>query len=289
MSSEWREEIIDTKKRRLYIPGAVPGRDFIVASIISVFFFSCETPVEPEEETDPVTDITFNYLQEDEKIFTSAKLKDPFNGDNLVFAQLIWYGTNGFNQTTPDSFFLSDNGDFGDILKKDNVYSVKIPIEDLGDTNSILYGDTGIVYLQVLAHYDDNVEAKVDSFDLGNINPKFLWIDAPDTLNLPDSGFARLVDIKAKVTDANGVDDIQWVGFTSRHVEPDTMLNNGNHVYLFDDGKEDHGDTAVGDSVYSILISFPYNAKTGELEWRFRVQDQSNAFRDTSHFVVVLE
>lgn len=268
----------------------MPGRDFILVFIISGLFLSCETPVEPETETDPITELTFRYLQDEGKIFTSARLTDPFNGVGLAFARLVWYGTNGLEHDAPDSIFLNDNGDFGDILKNDHVYSRKLSMVDFSDTNSIAYEDTGIVYLKVLANYaNDSVYTAVDSFHLGNLKPKFLWIDAPDTLVLPDSGLARLVDIRAEVKDANGIEDIRWVGFTSRHVDPDTMLNNGDYIFMFDDGQIDHGDVTSGDGIHSTVISFPYNAKTGEIEWAFRVQDQSNAFDDTTHIVLVLE
>ncbi len=264
---------------------------FAILSILTGIFLSCDTPVQFEDETDPIEKITFSYLQDEAEIYVAADLKDPFNGVTLDSVHLLWYGKNGFSHDAPDDTSLYDSGNFGDILAGDNKYSRKVGLSTLSDTNTITYEDTGQVYLEVYAYYRNNmIYTLADSFGLQNLIPNFMWVDAPDTLVLPDSGFSIIKDIRAKVYDPNGMNDIKWVGFNSRHVEPDTMLNNGNYIYLFDDGDEDlHGDVAEGDSVYTVRINFPWYAKTGLIEWGFRVQDFKDDYSEISHLVLILE
>lgn len=286
------KEMIDTIKQYIYILFLMLRRQFIFPLIAMGFFVSCETPVESEKQTDPLTNITFSYLQEEEKIFTSAKVKDPFNGLSLLFVQLLWYG---LKYETPDSIFLNDNGDFGDILKNDDVYSRKLSVQDLD--NALTYGDTGDVYFDVIAMYSDS--SLVDStfsFSLGNIIPNLDWIQAPDTLSLPITGI--LTDtIRVKVTDADGLEDIKWVGFTS--LKPDgTYANKGNPIYLYDDGGEKilyepynltSGDSVKGDGIYSYVLLLDPSVTPGSYLWTFRAQDVSNAYSNTITHTLILQ
>jgi len=287
--------MIDTIKKNLYISVVMLGRQIIFPLIVTVFFASCETPVEPERETDPITDITFSYLQEEEKIFASVKLKDPFNGISILFVRLIWYSTHGLNYDAPDSIYLNDNGDFGDILKSDNIYSRKLRNQDL--VNTLTYGDTGTVYLSMIAMYYDNTSySLVDSFSLGNIIPRIDWIQAPDTLLLPTTGI-ETDTIRVKVTDADGLEDIKWVGFTSQKPNG-TYANRGNPIYLYDDGGEvilyepynlTSGDSAKGDGIYSYVLILDTSAATGSYIWTFRAQDLSNAYSNTITHTLILQ
>ena len=142
----------------------------------------------------------------------------------------------------------------------------------------------------MVTHYE-GAESHTDSasFSLGNIFPRFLMIDAPDTLTLPDSGFAQLIPVRAEVEDANGPEDIHWVGFTSKRLSDGIMLNQGNYIFMVDTGDTTYGDVTKNDGIFSTLVSFPYNASTGQLEWRFRVQDLSGGFKDSSKVVLVKE
>ena len=42
--------------------------------------------------------------------------------------------------------------------------------------------------------------------------------------------------MKATVYDGDGLETIKWVGFTSYSLRDDEMMNNGNMIYLYDDG-----------------------------------------------------
>ena len=65
------------------------------------------------------------------------------------------------------------------------------------------------------------------------------------------------------------------------------MLNQGNYIFMVDTGDSTYGDVTIGDGIFTALVSFPYNASTGQLEWRFRVQDLSGGFSDSSKVVLV--
>lgn len=271
--------------------------------IISLFFlgffvFSCEAPLQSVEETDPIESIQFSYLQEDQRIFVAAKIKDPFNNIAADFVQLVWYGMNGLTYNFPDSIFLNDNGDFGDILQSDKTYSRKIDISDLDSTNSLVYEDTGTVYLKIIAQYKNNTTHILsDSLSLGNIIPQIVSISVSDTLFLPASGY-DLDTLRMTVTDANGTKDLRWAGYKS--LKPDgTYANNGNLIFLYDDGGTEilyqsdlitltSGDSVAGDGIFSyILLLFP-NTTVGTYVWTFYAQDMSYAYSiPVEHTVVV--
>ncbi len=254
----------------------------------TIFWLSCTTPVQVPDQTDPIERIDFAYLQEEEKLYLGALMKDPFNGDRITSVSAAWYGTSQFGAVSPDSVILTDTGVNGDILYGDGLYAKKVKVASL--RNKIVYGNTGKVYLKISARYEQGTTHELaDSFSLGNIYPRFLMIDTPETLQLPDSGLAKLITVRAQAEDANGLDDIQWVGFTSKRLSDGVMLNQGNYIYLVDTGDSDFGDVTKGDGIFTTLVSFPYNASTGQLEWRFRVQDWKGGYDDSSKVVVVEE
>ena len=95
--------------------------------------------------------------------------------------------------------------------------------------------------------------------------------------------------VSAAILDPNGVNDVNWVGFTSMHVGPDTLLNRGNLIYLYDDGGSvvlyppdlDSGDAVADDGTFSFAIPIygvqnnTNQTKTGLFRWSFQGADQS--------------
>jgi hypothetical protein len=258
-----------------------------VALLTTLWWLSCTSPVQVPDQTDPIERIDFSYLQEEGKIYMGALVKNPFNGANIRYVTAAWHGTKKFTAGLPDSIILGDTGNFGDILKGDNLYAISKNSFSFS-LNPISLSDTGEVYLKVVTHYE-GAESHTDSasFSLGNIFPRFLMIDAPDTLTLPDSGFAQLIPVRAQAEDANGLKDIHWVGFTSKRLSDGIILNQGNYIFMVDTGDTTYGDVTKNDGIFSTLVSFPYNASTGQLEWRFRVQDLGGGFSDSSTVVLV--
>lgn len=275
---------------------------YLILQWTLIFFIACNPPVASEdEEVDPISNVIFSYLQEDEQVFISASIKDPFNGDSLVSVALVWYGTGGFEQTE-DIVPLVDNGNFGDILSSDGVYSRKL--SSTGSDGYFLnqpltYEDSGKVYLTIRAQYEVQGEVSVsDSFHLGNINPEILFITVPDTIEVPASDL-NYDTLMVSVADANGLDDISWVGY--RSLKPDSgYANNGNFIYLYDDGGDSviyddgmititSGDSAEGDGIYSyVLVVYP-NVVTGTYHWTFQASDLNGAMSDTVHQKVIVK
>ena len=287
------EEMIDTVRRDAYIPSPMMKKPVAILVMTLAFWISCEVPVEPKVETDPVGDIVFTYLQDQAEVYVSAGFEDPFNGVSVSYVRLLWYGIRGLNHDDPDSIFLNDHGDFGDILRDDNVYSRKIPTGDL--KNALTYTDTGDVYLEVSAMYlDSALYALADSFSLGNIIPRIDSLDAPDTLRIPASGL-RTDTIRVWVSDADGLEDIKWVGF--RSLRPDgTYANRNRPIFLYDDGGEvillepdiTSGDLIEGDGIYSYVVVLHSQTTPGSYIWTFQAQDLGNAYSNVvTHTVSV--
>ena len=259
--------------------------------ILSIFYFKCSAPTQTSDEIHPIESIDFNYLQNEDKIYMATELKNPFNGLNLRYVSLAWHGQTNFSSSA-DSFFLADSGQLGDILKGDNIFSLSKELSSI-IINPISLSDTNRVHIKIIAHYDDG-NSYIDSskFSLGNLWPIFTSFDLPDTLTRPsETGSANLINIKVGIDDPDGKEDIQWVGFLSFKNENNnlTPLNNGNYLYLDDTGDIlHHGDEIANDGIFSTLVQLPYNATTGNLDWKFRVQDISGGFRDSTKRIVVL-
>ncbi|MBF89773.1 MAG: hypothetical protein CMG75_09030 [Candidatus Marinimicrobia bacterium] len=256
-----------------------------------VYWLSCTTPLQVADQTDPIERIDFSFLQEEGNIYIGALVKNPFNGNDLRYVSTAWFGLNNIDAVAADSIILGDVGAKGDILINDNLHAIKVKPGSLGPlSNKLAYTDTGIVHLKIVAHYEEGKTFELaDSFSLGNIYPRFLSFDIPDTLTLPDSGLAKLITIHTEVEDPNGLDDIQWVGFRSKLLDENRMLNNGEYIYMDDTGDTISGDLTNGDGVFSRIIAFPYDAVKGKIEWRFRVQDWKGGFDDSTKVVIVKE
>jgi len=216
---------------------------------------------------------------------------------------VFWYGTD-VDRTTPDDLELKDEGENGDILKDDGLYSLKV-INNTLTQNPLSEIDTGRVYMEFQATYGNNEPIMVkDSFNLGNIIPLISSISAPDTIFLPDSGGVKFELVTAEVHDADGPEDIRGVGFVSYHVEGDSFLNEGNIINLYDDGSEviiyepnfTSGDVDPNDGTYSFKIPVfgPGNpdpalqTKTGTFDWIFEAMDMAHTYSDTViHRIIV--
>ena len=212
-----------------------------------------------------------------------------------------WYGTK--EEYDPDSLILKDNGMNGDIIAEDDIYTLKFQ-NDSTVINNTLGGDSGSVYINILAIYVGQTEKKSASFKIGNIIPRIISIASPDTITRPAGATLSLHLVSASVFDADGLDNIKWVGFTSYHVEGDSMMNKGNYIYLYDDGSENiiylpditSGDITSSDGTYSFKIPVfgsgntdpEYQTKTGTFRWEFITQDKEDEYSlPITHEVVI--
>ena len=276
--------------------------------ITALIFWGCPDSASTPDLDSPLGELQFNYLQNDQILYFAIDVASSYRTSSLdiTSTKLKWFGTEKTN--TPDLLQLKDDGEDGDILKDDGLYSLKINNDSLDLSNPIEYDlKTGKVYLKFEATYGNGLTPFMveDSFYLDNIIPQIETITAPDTIFLPESGSVIFQLVTAKVKDANGPNDIRRVGFFSYHVDESTFLNEGNIINLYDDGSEvilyepnfTSGDEYPNDGTYSFKIPVfgPGNSdpeletKTGEFWWIFDAVDMANTHSNPDTHTVVVE
>ena len=248
-----------------------------------------------------ISDTQFNFHQNTNQLYMSTKVQPEQNGQILDKVMVEWYGTSLDN--TPDSLTLVDDGTNGDIISFDDIYTLKIGNDTLSIHNT-LGDDSGNVYLNINAIYIGNTERQISSFRIGNIIPRIMSISADTLIVRPSGATLSLHLVSATVFDADGLDNIKWVGFTSYHVQGDSMMNNGNYIYLYDDGSSNviylpditSGDLISGDGAFSFKIPVfgsgntdpSYQTKPGTFRWDFIAQDKNDEYSlSSSHEVVI--
>lgn len=269
--------------------------------ILILFFCGCTVKDSDDDSVAYISDAQFNFHQDVNMLYVSAKVLPEAEGKILDNVIVEWYGTK--EENAPDSLILKDNGMDGDIIAEDDIYTLKFQ-NDSTVINNTLGDDSGSVYINILAIYVGQTEKKSSSFKIGNIIPRIISIASPDTITRPSGATLSLHLVSATVFDADGLDNIKWVGFTSYHVEGDSMMNKGNYIYLYDDGSENiiylpditSGDVTSSDGTYSFKIPVfgsgntdpEYQTKTGTFRWEFITQDKSDEYSlPTTHEVVI--
>jgi len=279
--------------------------------LCALIFWGCPDSASTTDTDSPLGEPQFTFLQDDQILYFAIDVDNPFNGSPLQTAVVYWSGTDTTDRApdnlpiNADELHLNDDGISGDIIKNDDLYSLKEPNDLLTLIHPIDSSDIGKVSVVFQATYGNGSSFMVeDSFYLGNIIPIIVSISAPDTIFLPDSGGVTFELVKARVHDANGLDDIRRVGFVSFYVDDSTFLNEGNIINLYDDGSEviiyepnfTSGDEVANDSTYSFRIPVfgPGNqdpalkTKTGTFDWIFEAMDMANTYSDTMiHRIIV--
>ena len=272
----------------------------ILLSIL--FFVGCGVEDKNEDSVIYISDPQFNFHQDVNKLYISAMVLPQINGKILDNVIVEWFGTN--QENVPDSLILKDGGVNGDIIAGDDIYTLKFQ-NDSPIISNTLGDDSGSVYINILAVYVGQTEQRSASFKIGNIIPRILSIASPDTIIRPSGATLSLHLVSATVFDADGLDDIKWVGFTSYHVEGDSMMNKGNYIYLYDDGSENiiylpditSGDITSGDGTYSFKIPVfgsgnedpEYQTKAGTFRWEFVTQDKEDEYSLTATHEVIIQ
>ena len=270
--------------------------------LVTLFFIGCGVKDTDEDSANYISEIQFNFHQDVNKLYVSATVLPELDGKILDNVMVEWFGTN--QENAPDSLILKDGGVNGDIIADDDIYTLKFQ-NDSSIINNTLGDDSGSVYINIFAIYVGQIEKRSASFKIGNIIPRILSIASPDTIIRPSGATLSLHLVTATVFDADGLDDIKWVGFTSYHVEGDSMMNKGNYIYMYDDGSENiiylpditSGDIASGDGTYSFKIPVfgsgnedpDYQTKTGTFQWEFVAQDKDNEYSLTATHEVIIQ
>ena len=270
--------------------------------VVILFFVGCGVEDKNEDSTIYISDPQFNFHQDVNKLYVSAMVLPEIDGKILDNVIVEWFGTN--QENIPDSLILKDGGVNGDIIAGDDIYTLKFQ-NDSSIISNTLGDDSGSVHINILAVYVGQTEQRSASFKIGNIIPRILSIASPDTIIRPSGATLSLHLVSATVFDADGLDDIKWVGFTSYHVEGDSMMNKGNYIYLYDDGSENiiylpditSGDITSGDGTYSFKIPVfgsgnedpEYQTKAGTFRWEFVTQDKEDEYSLTATHEVIIQ
>ena len=272
--------------------------------LIFITFFSC-TETEPIYLENPISNPTFTFMQDQNTVYFSAKFKKEYQDEILDSTFVRWYGPDIAGSF--DVIVLNDDGVNGDIISGDNIFSRKIQntsfsIHPITDTDtSFLFADFTAVY------GGSNFVGLLDSAKIGNLIPKIIEIFADTLIYRPEGRNINLTKVKAMVSDGDGLETIKWVGFTSFSLRDNEMMNNGNMIYLYDDGNTEilyppdftSGDSIKGDGLYTFLIPIygdgfgtePLDdtTRTGSFRWRFTAQDIANDYSQTVDHVIVIQ
>ena len=271
-------------------------------SLVGLFMvLSCDEP-QKDDVVSILSDSQFTFHQDQNKIYFAINAAKTMNGIQIDSVTLDWYGSSRSN--TKDVLTLNDDGFDGDIIMNDDLYSIKI-LNDSTVIKNILKDDSGFVFLDFNAIYDSEVLLIRDSMKIGNIIPRIISINAPDTINRPSDATISLETISAEVFDTDGLETIKWVGFTSFHIDGDSIMNNGNYIYLHDDGSEiilyepniTSGDETKDDGVFSFRIPIygqgftepGFQTKTGRFVWRFAAQDLLNDYTNIVEHEIIIQ
>jgi len=270
--------------------------------LFSILFYSCdEQPILLEEKKDPISDPQFFYMKDSESLFFSALFQSEHEGNQLTNTLVHWMGE---SESMGDTILLNDKGLHGDIIPFDGIYSRIVP-NNSDSINTIITPEIkSEVYYQFLGHYGHEIITLYEYSQIENNPPVIQNVSIPDTIVRPTGSGYDHVLVVAEVSDGNGIDDIVNCGFTSLHFGPDTLLNHGNPIWLYDDGGTVEifpglfsGDETKGDGQFSIQIPIfgsgnsnpSLQTKTGIFLWTFTAKDKSNEFSSPVEHTVVVE
>jgi len=269
--------------------------------ILVLIYLACSDEKNQNSE-DLILNPSFSFLQDVNKLYFSVTIGSVYQGNALDGVIVLWYGINLGSQA--DTISLNDLGTNGDIIMNDDIFSRKISNNSPGLKND-LTDVTGRVYMEYVATFGSELVTLRDSVLIGNIIPRIESVVADTVIQRPSDATVSLHLIKAQVFDADGLDNIKWVGFTSYHVEGDSMMNSGSPIYLHDDGSEiilyepniTSGDSAKGDGLYSFRIPVygtgfedpNFQTKSGTFKWRFQAQDKANDYSNMVEHEIVIQ
>ena len=269
--------------------------------ILALVYLACSDEKNQNSE-DPILNPSFSFLQDVNKLYFSVTVGSVYQGNSLDEVVVLWYGIN--LGSPADTISLYDLGTNGDIIMNDDIFSRKIS-NNLPGLKNDLTDATGRVYMEYVATFGSEFVTLRDSVLIGNIIPRIESVVADTVIQRPSDATVSLHLIKAQVFDADGLDNIKWVGFTSYHVEGDSMMNSGSPIYLHDDGSEiilyepniTSGDSARGDGLYSFRIPVygtgfedpNFQTKSGTFKWRFQAQDKANDYSNMVEHEIVIQ
>jgi len=275
---------------------------FLSDKILMVFgfFLLCCSEVEENMDLNPISNPQFTYDQRTNKLYFGSNIEKRYEGSLIDSAYAYWYGSD--KNGSADFIKLNDNGEYGDILKEDLFFARKINNNNL--VSNILTDADSLVFIEYVAFYGSESISLLDSSKIGNRIPQILDILIPDTIYRPIGNTISLVTVKAEVNDPDGNETIKWVGFTSYSLSDSSIMNNGNIIYLYNDGGSvilyppnfTSGDESADDDIFTFKVPIygteyvgSDSTRTGVFRWRFTAQDLANDYSKNLDHVIVIQ
>ena len=224
---------------------------------------------------------SFRYAVGDSVITIFLNINSP-EGIAEVFCNIIASDESKLNV---NPVLLLDNGSSanGDVTAGDNKFTALFPLSRLNPvgTYTIIYfitnneGNTKQVALHQF--YYDNGQT--------NVAPVISEVlITPDTVVVTDT---TAIQTAAKVTDNNGLNDIESVYFIV--YKPDGTTNNF-QTAMFDDGNtEDYGDVMAGDGIFSRTIQVDQSNDKGTYRFEFIAKDRGGLSSNTINYFVLIQ
>ena len=263
---------------------------FHILFLFAILFWACPGPT---GETDPntITNQQFTFHQDFNQLYYGVTVEETYTLENLSKVSINWYGTSRSN--SPDTLTLYDDGTNGDILMGDGLHGLKIANDSTNITN-ILGDDSGHVYMDFVATYKTETVTVSDSFRIGNIIPRFLSISFPDSMPHPtEPNYYAIDSIFVSVFDPYGLKDIRSCYLMLK--KPDgSFANNGQPIYLKDDGVKSSENISIWDSkandgIFTRLITIGYENPLGKYYGIFYLYDWGGLSSTHMDSVVVYE
>ena len=263
---------------------------FHILFLFAILFWACPGPT---GETDPntITNRQFTFHQDINQLYYGVIVEETYTLENLSKVSINWYGTSRSN--SPDTLTLYDDGTNGDILMGDGLHGLKI-VNDSTNITNILGDDSGHVYMDFVATYKTETVTVSDSFRIGNIIPRFLSISFPDSMPHPtEPNYYAIDSIFVSVFDPYGLKDIRSCYLMLK--KPDgSFANNGQPIYLKDDGVKSSENISIWDSkandgIFTRLITIGYENPLGKYYGIFYLYDWGGLSSTHMDSVVVYE
>ena len=263
---------------------------FHILFLFAILFWACPGPT-GETDPNPITNRQFTFHQDINQLYYGVTVEETYTLENLSKVSINWYGTSRSN--SPDTLTLYDDGTNGDILMGDGLHGLKIANDSTNITN-ILGDDSGHVYMDFVATYKTETVTMSDSFRIGNIIPRFLSISFPDSMPHPtEPNYYAIDSIFVSVFDPYGLKDIRSCYLMLK--KPDgSFANNGQPIYLKDDGVKSSENISIWDSkandgIFTRLITIGYENPLGKYYGIFYLYDWGGLSSTHMDSVVVYE
>jgi len=252
-----------------------------------LFLFSCGK-TDPSAESDPVTDITFSYVQSANKLYFSAECASSYSGSSLDSVNVIWSGTD--TTGLADTLRLYDTGLNGDIIADDDIYAVKVSNDTTSIRNTVSVSDTHSVYFWVRAGYGSHLDMTKISASISNSGPSITAVSMPDSIKRLGGDSLAVSIMVVTADDPDGFEDVKSCYLMFQ--KPDGSYSSGSPISLYDDGLSNPvsylWDETANDGKFSRYVTIGSTNPLGNYNAYFYVRDYAGNESSSYHKSLVV-